>query len=121
MGMMDDMKKMQEQAAQMTQGVDMSPPSPEEQDRINFHNRVGNEGTPGEGVLKSISETGNDSAGTKEYEIKVDATVNGETNEATAYMYIGDDQLQHYTEGSRWNIKADPGDPSRVVVWTIIE
>jgi len=135
MGLMDNIKNAQELAKQsqdmvndpemqkaMAASQNMPVPSAEEQEQVDFQNRVVNEGLDGEGTITAIKETGkvDPTSQAKQFEIDLEANVGADPYAAKSLIHIEEKNMSYYTEGSKWQIKADPGDKARVVVLQII-
>lgn len=125
MGLMDNVKNAQEMAEQAQKmaaqqqagGLDMSGGALGGTEQMQWINRVASEGLDGEGTITSIKETGNaDPAGAKEFEIQVDATIDGESMKATAMQFLHAKSEGAYKEGKKFELKADPDDKSRVLL-----
>lgn len=119
----EQMKKAQEMAAQAQQAAAQGVPGAEmagadvDMEYMQRTNRIGNEGLDGEGTIKSVDDTGKvDAGGAKQYEIKVDATVGGDSFEATALQYVHPKNEGTYKPGGRFEIKADPEDKTQVLL-----
>ncbi len=125
MGLMDNIKNAQEMAEQAQKmaaeqqaggAAAMGAGGAVDVERMQWTNRVGSEGLDGEGTITSIKETGNLDGDAKEFEIKVDATVNGESVKATALQFLHPKAEGAYKKGARFELKADPDDTSKILL-----
>ena len=75
-------------------------------------------GLQGEGTITAIRKTGRVDREHPEFEIDVDATVDGEEIAATATMYLATGGLAAYQPGQRVLLMADQEDKSTVFIKT---
>lgn len=131
MGMMDDVKKAQEmaqQAQQMAaqQGVDMSAtPDAADMEYAQTAQKIATSGLPGVATIKSISETGKTDAGVnKQYAIDVSVELEaGDKYDTTVLQSLTDDAIGsgHYEAGKRFEVKVDPDDKSKALLYGLAD
>jgi hypothetical protein len=120
MGFMDKMKDAmgQAQEASKKMGSTMSAGmSPATADYAQLANKLGQSGVPCTAEIVSVSETGRQDMSGKQYSIEVKVEGNGEPYEATVEQFILEDMASSYSQGSRWQAKADPDDRSRLLLF----
>lgn len=131
MGMMDDVKKAQEmaqQAQQMAaqQGVDMSAtPDAADMEYAQTAQKIATSGLPGVATIKSISETGKTDAGVnKQYAIDVSVELEaGDKYDTTVLQSLTGDAIGsgHYEAGKRFEVKVDPDDKSKALLYGLAD
>ncbi len=131
MGLMDNIKNAQEMAKQaqeaaaqggagMPAGAGAQPPGGLEY--AQWMQSVAQNGLDGEGTITSINETGGqDASGSKEFEVKIDASLGGESYEATAKQFLHPSAVDAYKVGGKFNLKVDPDDKTRVLLMGGVE
>lgn len=120
MGLMDNIKKAQEMAQQAAQGGqgNMSP-SAGDVEYANLAMKLNQNGLPGVATINSVTESGEGSDPVnKAYDIGVSVQLeNGESYDTTVHQYLTDDAVSAYQPGGRFQIKADPDDTSKVMLY----
>jgi hypothetical protein len=120
MGLMDNIKKAQEMAQQAAQGGqgNMSP-SAGDVEYANLAMKLNQNGLPGTATINSITESGEGSDPVnKAYDIAVSVELeNGESYDTTAHQYLTADAVNAYQPGGRFQIKADPDETSKVMIY----
>src|SRR3954454_21152501 len=121
MGLMDNIKKAQEMAAQAgQQGVpgQMSP-SAGDAEYANLAMRLNQNGLPGVATIGSITESGAGSDPVnKDYDIGVSVQLeNGKNYDTTVHQYLTQDAVNAYQPGGKFQIKADPDDTGKVMLY----
>ncbi len=131
MGMMDNIKKAQEMAAQAQQnagqqGVDMSAmPDAADMEYAQTAQKIATSGLPGVATIKSIGETGKTDAGVnKQYAIEVSIELEaGDKYDTTVLQNLTDDAIGsgHYEAGKRFEVKVDPDDKSKALLYGLAD
>jgi hypothetical protein len=120
MGLMDNIKKAQEMAQQAAQGGqgNMSP-SAGDVEYANLAMKLNQNGLPGTATINSITESGEGSDPVnKAYDIAVSVELeNGESYDTTVHQYLTADAVNAYQPGGRFQIKADPDETSKVMIY----
>jgi len=120
LGLMDNVKKAQEMAQQAAQGGqgNMSP-SAGDVEYANLAMKLNQNGLPGVATINSVTESGEGSDPVnKAYDIGVSVQLeNGESYDTTVHQYLTDDAVNAYQPGGRFQIKADPDDTSKVMLY----
>ena len=122
MGLMDNIKKAQEmaqEAAQMGgQSGNMSP-SAGDVEYANLAMKLNQSGVPGVATINSITESGEGSDPVnKAYDIGVSVELeNGQSYDTVVHQYLTQDAVNAYQPGGRFQVKADPDDPSKVMLY----
>jgi hypothetical protein len=120
MGLMDNIKKAQEMAQRAAQGGqgNMSP-SAGDVDYANLAMKLNQNGVPGVATINSITESGEGSDPVnKAYDIAVSVALeNGETYDTTVHQYLTAEAVNAYQPGGKFQIKADPDDTSKVMLY----
>jgi hypothetical protein len=121
MGLMDNIKKAQEmaqQAAQQGGGGAMNPDA-SDVEYANLAMKLNQNGLPGVATINSIDESGEGSDPVnKAYDIAVSVELeNGEKYDTTVHQYLTQDALGSYEPGKRFEVKADPDDTSKVMLY----
>jgi hypothetical protein len=121
MGLMDNIKKAQEVAQQAAQqgGPGTMSPSVGDVEYANLAMKLNQNGLPGVATINSITESGAGSDPVnKAYDIGVSVELeNGQTYDTTVHQYLTQDAVNAYQPGGRFQIKADPDDTSRVMLY----
>ncbi len=121
MGLMDNIKKAQEAAQQAMQNADAGSMSPSAGDAeyANLAMKLNQGGLPGVATINSITESGEGSDPVnKAYDIGVSVALeNGESYDTTVHQYLTQDAVNAYQPGGRFQIKADPDDTSKVMLY----
>jgi len=123
MGLMDNIKKAQEMAQQAAQqgaqqgGAGM--PSQTDADYANLAMKLNQNGLPGVATINSITESGAGSDPVnKAYDIAVSVELeSGQSYDTNVFQYLTDDAVNAYQPGGKFQIKADPDDPSKVMLY----
>jgi hypothetical protein len=132
MGLMDNIKQAQEMAKQATQmgeqaqqaqqgmpgGGQMSP-SAGDVEYAQLAMKLNQNGLPGVATINSITESGAGSDPVnKAHDIQVSVELqNGEKYDTTVFQYLTADAVKAYQPGGRFEIKADPDDTSKVILY----
>jgi hypothetical protein len=120
MGLMDNIKKAQEMAQQAAQGGggQMSP-SAGDVEYANLAMKLNQNGLPGVATINSINESGEGSDPVnKAYDIAVSVELeNGQSYDTVIHQYLTEDAFNAYQPGGRFEIKADPDDTSKVMIY----
>jgi hypothetical protein len=119
MGLMDNIKNAQEMAQQAAQQGGAMAPSAGDAEYANLAMKLNQNGLPGVATINSITESG---AGTdpvnKAYDIGVSVELEaGQSYDTSVFQYLTADAVKAYQPGGRFQIKADPDDPSKVMLY----
>ena len=120
MGLMDNIKKAQQMAQQAAgQQGGMTSPDASDIEYGNLAMKLNRGGVPGVATIKSIAETGTGSDPVnKQYAIEVSVELEGgDTYDTTVNQYLTDDAANAYQPGKRFEVKADPDDRSKVLLY----
>ena len=121
MGLMDNIKKAQEMAQQATQqGMPgQASPSGSDVEYANLAMKLNQNGLPGVATINSITESGEGSDPVnRAYDIGVRVELeNGRSYDTTVHQYLTAEAVNAYQPGGRFQIKADPDDPSQVMLY----
>jgi hypothetical protein len=121
MGLMDNIKKAQDMAQQAAQqgGAGMASPSAGDAEYANLAMKLNQNGLPGVATINSITESGAGSDPVnRAYEIGVSVELEGgQSYDTTVFQYLTDDAVAAYQPGGKFQIKADPDDPSKVMLY----
>jgi len=121
MGLMDNIKKAQEMAQQAAQqgGQGMMSPSAGDVEYANLAMKLNQSGLPGVATINSITESGAGSDPVnKAYDIAVSVELeNGQSYDTTVFQYLTEDAVKAYQPGGKFEIKADPDDTSKVILY----
>jgi hypothetical protein len=121
MGLMDNIKKAQEMAQQAAQqgGAGQMSPSAGDVEYANLAMKLNENGLPGVATINSITESGEGSDPVnKAYDIAVSVELeNGQNYDTTIHQYLTQDAYNAYQPGGRFQIKADPDDTSKVMIY----
>jgi hypothetical protein len=120
MGLMDNIRKAQEmahQAAQQRGAGAMSPAGDVEY--ANLAMKLNQSGLPGVATINSINELGAGSDPVNNaYDIAVSVQLeNGQGYDTTIHQHLTADAVNAYQPGGRFQIKADPDDTSKVMIY----
>jgi len=121
MGFMDDIKKAQEMAQQAMQqgGAGQMSPDAGDVEYANLAMKLNQSGLPGVATINSIEESGSGSDPVnKAYDIAVSVELeNGQAYDTVVHQYLTQDAVNSYQPGKRFEVKADPDDTSRVMLY----
>jgi hypothetical protein len=121
MGLMDNIKKAQDAAQQAMQqgGAGAMSPSAGDAEYANLAMKLNQNGLPGVATISSITESGEGSDPVnKAYDIAVSVALeNGESYDTTVHQYLTEDAVNAYQPGGKFEIKADPDDTSKVMLY----
>jgi hypothetical protein len=121
MGLMDNIRKAQEMAQQATQqgGAGTMSPSAGDVDYADLAMKLNQHGLPGVATINSITESGAGSDPVnKAYDIQVSVELeNGQSYDTTIHQYLTRDAVTAYQPGSTFQIKADPDETSKVMLY----
>jgi hypothetical protein len=121
MGLMDNIKKAQEMAQQAAQqgGAGEMSPSAGDVEYANLAMKLNQNGLPGVATINSVTESGEGSDPVnKAYDIAVTVALeNGESYDTTVHQYLTQDAVNAYQPGGKFQIKADPDDTSKVMLY----
>jgi hypothetical protein len=121
MGLMDNIKKAQEMAQQAAQqGVaGQASPSAGDAEYANLAMKLNQNGLPGVATINSITESGAGSDPVnKAYDIGVSVELeSGQSYDTTIHQYLTQDAVNAYQPGGKFQIKADPDDTTKVMIY----
>ncbi|MGZ5312113.1 MAG: hypothetical protein ACXWZW_05605 [Solirubrobacterales bacterium] len=121
MGMMDNIKKAQEMAQQATQqgGAGQMSPSAGDVEYANLAMKLNASGLPGVATINSVTESGEGSDPVnKAYDIAVSVELqDGRSYDTVVHQYLTADAVGSYQPGKRFEVKADPDDTSKVMLY----
>jgi hypothetical protein len=121
MGLMDNIKKAQEAAQQAMQqgGAGSMNPAAGDVEYANLAMKLNQNGLPGVATINSITESGAGSDPVnKAYDIGVSVELeNGQSYDTTVHQYLTQDAVNAYQPGGKFQIKADPDDTSKVMIY----
>jgi hypothetical protein len=121
MGLMDNIKKAQEQAQQAMQqgGAGQMSPSAGDVEYANLAMKLNQNGVPGTATINSVTESGEGSDPVnKAYDIAVSVELeSGQSYDTTVHQYLTQDAVNAYQPGKKFQIKADPDDTSKVMLY----
>jgi hypothetical protein len=121
MGLMDNIRKAQEMAQQAAQtgGAGQMSPSAGDVEYANLAMKLNQNGLPGVATVNSITESGAGSDPVnKAYDVGVSVELeNGQSYDTTVFQYLTDDAVKAYQPGGKFEIKADPDDTSKVILY----
>lgn len=121
MGLMDNIRKAQEMAQQAAQtgGAGKMSPSAGDVEYANLAMKLNQNGLPGVATINSITESGAGSDPVnKAYDIGVSVELeNGQSYDTTVFQYLTDDAVKAYQPGGKFEIKADPDETSKVILY----
>jgi hypothetical protein len=121
MGLMDNIKKAQEMAKQAAQqrGAGQMSPSDGDMEYANLAMKLNQNGLPGVAAINSLTESGAGSDPVNEaYGIGVSVELeDGQNYDTTVHQYLTEDAVKAYHPGGKFQIKADPDDTSKVMLY----
>jgi len=121
MGLMDNIKKAQEMAQQAAQqgGAGTASRSAGDAEYANLAMKLNQNGLPGVATINSITESGAGSDPVnKAYDIGVSVELEGgQSYDTNVFQYLTADAVAAYQPGGRFQIKADPDDSSKVMLY----
>jgi hypothetical protein len=121
MGLMDDIKKAQQAAQRAAQqgGAGAINPSAGDVEYANLAMKLNQSGLPGVATISSITESGAGSDPVnKVYDVAVSVELeNGQSYDTTIHQYLTEDAVNAYQPGGRFQIKADPDDTGKVMIY----
>ncbi len=121
MGLMDNIKKAQEMAQQAAQqgGAGQMSPSAGDVEYANLAMKLNQNGLPGTATINSITESGEGSDPVnKAYDIAVGVELeNGQSYDTIVHQYLTQDAVNAYQPGKKFQIKADPDDTNKVMLY----
>jgi hypothetical protein len=121
MGLMDNIKKAQEMAQQAAQqgGAGQMSPSAGDVEYAQLAMKLNQNGLPGVATINTITESGEGSDPVnKAYDVAVGVELeNGETYDTVVHQYLTADAVNAYQPGGRFQVKADPDDTSKVMLY----
>lgn len=120
MGLMDNIKKAQEMAQEAAQGgANTANPSAGDVEYANLAMKLNQNGLPGTATINSVNESGEGSDPVnKAYDLAVSVELeNGQSYDTTVHQYLTQDAVNAYQPGKRFQIKADPDDSSKVMLY----
>jgi hypothetical protein len=121
MGLMDNIKKAQEMAQQAAAGGQGGAMSPAAGDvaYANLAMKLNQSGLPGVATINSIAESGAGSDPVnKAYDIAVSVELeNGQSYDTAIHQYLTEDAVNAYQPGGKFQIKADPDDTTKVMIY----
>lgn len=132
MGLMDNIKKAQEMAEQAQQNpatqeaMSKGMPDAADMEYAQTANKIAQGGLPGVATINSISETGKDKLGGpgKRYAIEVSIELeSGDRYDTTIQQALTDDAIGsgHYEAGKRFEVKVDPDDKSKALLYGLAD
>ncbi len=80
-------------------------------------NKLAQSGVPCTAEITSIGETGKRDISSKQFAMAVHVEGNGEPYEATVNQYLPEGGESGYKVGARYQAKADPDDPSKLLLF----
>jgi hypothetical protein len=121
MGLMDNIKKAQEMAQQAAQqgGAGQMSPSAGDVEYAQLAMKLNQNGLPGVATINTITESGEGSDPVnKAYDVAVSVELeNGESYDTVVHQYLTADAVNAYQPGGRFQVKADPDDTSKVMLY----
>ena len=121
MGLMDNIKKAQEMAQQAAQtgGAGQMSPAAGDVEYAQLAMKLNQNGLPGVATINSITESGEGSDPVnKAYDIGVSVQLeNGQSYDTNVHQYLTQDAVNAYQPGGKFQIKADPDDTSKVMLY----
>jgi hypothetical protein len=129
MGLMDNIKKAQEMAQQAQQQAGGTPgaamPDAADMEYAQTAQKIATSGLPGVATINSIGETGKTDAGVnKQYAIGVSIELEGgDKYDTTVLQNLTDDAIGsgHYEAGKRFEVKVDPDDKSKALLYGLAD
>ena len=120
MGFMDKMKGAMDQASEASKkmGSTMSAGmSGSTADYAQLANKLAQSGVPCTAEIQSMNATGKTDFSGKEYSFGVRVEGNGDPYDATVIQFLPEGGESNYSVGDRFQAKADPDDPSRLLLY----
>lgn len=121
MGMMDNIKNAQEMAQQAMQqgGAGQMSPSAGDVEYANLAMKLNSSGLPGVATINSVTESGEGSDPVnKAYDLAVSVELqDGRSYDTVVHQYLTADAVGSYQPGKRFEVKADPDDTSKVMLY----
>lgn len=126
MGLMDNIKKAQEmaeqaqqQAGQAGQGGGSAAPDASDVEYANLAMKLNQNGLPGVATINKIDESGAGSDPVnKAYDIAVSVELeNGEKYDTVVHQYLTADAVSSYEPGKKFEVKADPDDTTKLMLY----
>jgi len=118
---MDNIKKAQQMAqeAAQTGGQGSMNPTAGDVEYANLAMKLNQSGLPGVATINSIAESGGGSDPVnKAYDIAVSVVLEGGPGyDTTIHQYLTADAVKAYQPGGSFQIKADPDDTSKVMIY----
>ena len=130
MGMMDNIKKAQEMAAQAQQAAGnmgtagQQMPDAADMEFAQTANKIAQSGLPGVATINSIGETGKADGVNKQYAIGVSIELeDGDKYDTTVLQNLTADAIGsgHYEQGKRFEVKVDPDDKSKALLYGLAD
>jgi hypothetical protein len=129
MGLMDNIKKAQEMAQQAAQQGGGAPggamPDAADMEYAQLANKIAQGGLPGVATINSVKETGKIDAGVnKQYAIDVSIELEaGDKYDTTVLQNLTDDAFNSgsYAAGKRFEVKVDPDDKSKALLYGLAD
>lgn len=129
MGMMDNIKKAQEMAQQAQQqaggmGGAAQMPDAADMEYAQLANKIAQGGLPGVATINSIGETGKADGVNKQYAIGVSIELeDGDKYDTTVLQNLTADAIGsgHYEQGKRFEVKVDPDDKSKALLYGLAD
>jgi hypothetical protein len=129
MGLMDNIKKAQEMAAQAQQqaggmGGAAQMPDAADMEFAQMANKIAQSGLPGTATINSIGETGKADGVNKQYAIGVSIELeDGDKYDTTVLQNLTADAIGsgHYEQGKRFEVKVDPDDKSKALLYGLAD
>jgi hypothetical protein len=126
---MDNIKKAQEMAQQAQQQAGSVPqqgmPDAQDMEFAQTANKIAQSGLPGVATINSIGETGKADAGVnKQYAIEVSIELEGgDKYDTTVLQNLTDDAIGsgHYEAGKKFEVKVDPDDKSKALLYGLAD
>lgn len=124
MGLMDDIKKAQEMAQQAQQQAGSMPqqgmPDAADMEYAQTANKIAQSGLPGVATINAINETGKADGANKQYGIEVSIELeSGDKYDTTVLQYLTANAIGsgHYEAGKKFEVKVDPDDKSKALLY----
>lgn len=126
MGLMDNIKNAQEMAKQAQEmaaqqqqpGAMPGMPDAEDQQLAQLSQKLWNSGLKGTATIKALNETGKVDAGGKQYAVDATVELEGESPyDITVKQYMAGETLDWYAPGKKAEIRVDPDDKSKGLLY----
>lgn len=129
MGLMDNIKNAQEMAQKAAQQAGGAPggamPDAADMEYAQTAQKIATSGLPGVATINSIGETGKTDAGVnKQYAIEVSIELEGgDKYDTTVLQSLTEDAIGsgHYEAGKRFEVKVDPDDKSKALLYGLAD